>query len=946
MSLPTILTPKYTGPPHLRSKAPISLPPPLPAAQTAPFEDDKQWKLFVTTSTKVTVWDAEGCNVVFTSGSEGIVAAKRAKDGSVLAIADSQVVMLHRIEEGQDKSYRLKGTQRCRHLQYDHDSRSLFFTDSIHNSVQSYSLKENRVVDAAKPHPSQITAFAVSSDSNLVLSCSADPPIIQVHNRLIAATISIAPRSSSKPVVNCSFHPNRKNIFVLAFGDGVLAAYDYSKISGGSKAKKDGKVGVGHGGTREIHAFQHLHDPSIVGSSGITGVQFVPGYRSRAVTVGEDGRLFLVDFDMRDTLGSWHISAPATSLTIRPIIPKEKVLQKDYMGGCVIAVGTIHGKCYVYDGNGNKIGEQLVDVEGGKVLDVEWVSGDIHLPPSMKNNVRGSGSSLSHAKSFPSTEGQQAAANLRHSVTAESLKPSKATAESAKPRLNAEIDFEWTEAKEAASQGYMNLFSPVKRKPKKPEKAVSLVASKSPDTDKVSDPRLRTSEKEDQRSVISAPLLWNETTAKHTQGKETKGEEHEQADKSLVDSQEDTIIFSAGQRMPSQSNVLPSLGHSTRSSDSDSLLALHRISSVTSDTIKTCDKTNDGKLLSQIRSVRAKIEGDKAARGNLSIFGPYMSNKIKTSAMVRSGSAIENHKVSSLPQEKVIDPKLQVLDRNRIEERVDGSRDEIDRRSREELGVALVAKEGVGKGGEEGKEGEEMELSSREEAVESDASFEDIWLVEEKPPKSRKRKNFLPPDDLPSSSANSGGGDRSSGTASRAGSSKSRKTVSWDGRLDIRNSPGHSHLAHGMEPPSSPRFNVSSEHSSPSINATGTNTGISLVSNVISLATPTRELDNANNRYSSGTDSWGGYSFHVPKELAPSKTGRVSELDPALKNALMKMQMGLKLEMRNMQAEIRREFQAQRNAFEDLKSEIQIVRLENRNLRNQLSDLNGAREED
>lgn len=376
----------------MKSKGPISLPPPLPAAQTAPFEDDKQWKLFVTTSTKVAVWDAEGCNAVFTSGSEGIVAAKRAKDGSVLAIADSQVVMLHKIEDGQDKSYRLKGTQvslsrgvhlrmveltslkRCRHLQYDHDSRSLFFTDSIHNSVQSYSLKENRVVDAAKPHPSQITAFAISSDSNLVLSCSADPPIIQIHNRLIATTISIAPRSSSKPVVNCSFHPSRKHIFVLAFGDGVLAAYDYSKISGGSKAKKDGKVGIGQGGTREIHAFQHLHDSSIAGSSGITGVQFVPGYRSRAVTVGEDGRLFLVDFDLRDTLGSWHISAPATSLTIRPVVPKEKVTQKDDMGGCVIAVGTIHGKCYVYDGNGNKIGEQSVDAEGGKVLDVEWVS--------------------------------------------------------------------------------------------------------------------------------------------------------------------------------------------------------------------------------------------------------------------------------------------------------------------------------------------------------------------------------------------------------------------------------------------------------------------------------------------------------------------------------------------------------------------------------------------
>lgn len=65
----------------------------------------------MTTNTKVVVWDGQGCSAVFTSGSEGIVAAKRAKDGSVLAIADSQVVMLHRIDEGQDKSYRLKGTQ-------------------------------------------------------------------------------------------------------------------------------------------------------------------------------------------------------------------------------------------------------------------------------------------------------------------------------------------------------------------------------------------------------------------------------------------------------------------------------------------------------------------------------------------------------------------------------------------------------------------------------------------------------------------------------------------------------------------------------------------------------------------------------------------------------------------------------------------------------------------
>lgn len=570
-------------------------------------------------------------------------------------------------------------------------------------------------------------------------------------------------------------------------------------------------------------------------------------------------------------------------------------------------------------------------------VDTGQVSGDVHLPPSTNNNVRGS---LSHAKSLPSTKDLQTTANLRHTVTAENLNPAKAIGESAKPP-NAEIDFQWAEAKEAASQGYMNLFSPVKKKPKKP---VSLVASKSIGQDKVSDPRLRASEKEDQRSVISAPLLWNETATKYTREK-TNGEEHEQANKSLAHSCEDTITFSAGHKTPAQSSAPLSLGHSVRSNDSDSasFIALHRIPSAAPE-IRACDKANDGKLLSQIRSIRAKVEGDKAARGNLSIYAPYMSNKVKTSAMVRSGGVTEPHKVSSMPQEKVIDTRLQVLDRNRAEERVDGSRDEADKRTREEP-EPEEASVGINDG--EDEEGGEAQLPSREETAESDASFgEDIWLVEEKPTKSRKRKNFLPSDDLPSSSTNSGVGDRSSSrTASRAGSSKSRKTVSWDDGLNSHNNADHgTFLVHGMEPPSSPQFDISSEHPWPPLNSTGIRTGISLFSNATSLAnSPIKRLNNASNRYPPGASSLDEHSFHTPKEVISNETSRMSGLDPLLGNALVEMQMMFKSEMKNMQAEIGREFQAQRNILEDLKSEMQMVREENGKLRDQLFELSDKR---
>jgi hypothetical protein len=67
--------------------------------------------LVITTEQRVLSYDESGLHKIFWSGSSGILAAKEAGDGSgTLAIADSQVVVLHRVEGGMEKSYRLKGT--------------------------------------------------------------------------------------------------------------------------------------------------------------------------------------------------------------------------------------------------------------------------------------------------------------------------------------------------------------------------------------------------------------------------------------------------------------------------------------------------------------------------------------------------------------------------------------------------------------------------------------------------------------------------------------------------------------------------------------------------------------------------------------------------------------------------------------------------------------------
>ena len=67
--------------------------------------------LIITTTRGVFSWSSHGVTECFRSSSEGIVAARKANDGTgLLAIADSQVVLLHDINKGMQKSYRLKGS--------------------------------------------------------------------------------------------------------------------------------------------------------------------------------------------------------------------------------------------------------------------------------------------------------------------------------------------------------------------------------------------------------------------------------------------------------------------------------------------------------------------------------------------------------------------------------------------------------------------------------------------------------------------------------------------------------------------------------------------------------------------------------------------------------------------------------------------------------------------
>ena len=70
------------------------------------------YQLLATTSRGVYAWDMSGVSELFNSGSAGIVASKKvAGDNGTLAVADDQVVLLHDVKKGMQKSYRLKGSE-------------------------------------------------------------------------------------------------------------------------------------------------------------------------------------------------------------------------------------------------------------------------------------------------------------------------------------------------------------------------------------------------------------------------------------------------------------------------------------------------------------------------------------------------------------------------------------------------------------------------------------------------------------------------------------------------------------------------------------------------------------------------------------------------------------------------------------------------------------------
>lgn len=382
---------------YSKTRPPTIQPCPIPQPDFA-FPTNKH--LLITTPSRILSWDASGIQEIFKSNKSGIAAATESKDGSgILAVADKHVVVLHDTQHGKEKSWGLSAPEdEVRYLEYTKDSKSLFLTTNATNAIQCYSTHAQQLLSPPQTLASPAAALAISATGHLMISAQGSPPVVFLKDltKSSAATL-VKPQASTSGITVAAFHPERANIFLLAFDDGTLAVFDASLLKRGNAQGKYNDQS--HAGKAEIGRKKQLHRPMHFKDEGrsraISGAAFLPGNKLKTVTIGIDGRCKLLDFsDGASVLRTWHCEAPLTCVSVSGSPPAGRGMsttRKDIssvqpgFSGHLIAVGGQDGSVRLYDLLGLLQGRKELGMNGEKIISVEWVEGA--SPKEISNRV-------------------------------------------------------------------------------------------------------------------------------------------------------------------------------------------------------------------------------------------------------------------------------------------------------------------------------------------------------------------------------------------------------------------------------------------------------------------------------------------------------------------------------------------------------------------------------
>jgi WD40 repeat protein len=184
-------------------------------------------------------------------------------------------------------------------LLFSPDSRTLYFTTTLSNSVQAYHIPTAELWPSLPSHPSPPNTIAISSNGAVLLSASPDPPAIYLQDRRLggSAPVNFRPTDAQSPATCAAFQQSSSTIqpaytyFVLGFQDGLLAMYRLflPSLRGEPHIQQTQSFQLQ---PVRIGAIKKLHKAAM---GGITAAEFIPSYKSRVVSIGHDGRCRLVD---------------------------------------------------------------------------------------------------------------------------------------------------------------------------------------------------------------------------------------------------------------------------------------------------------------------------------------------------------------------------------------------------------------------------------------------------------------------------------------------------------------------------------------------------------------------------------------------------------------------------------------------------------------------------
>jgi len=318
---------------------------------------------------------------------------------------------------------------------------------------------------------------------------------------------------------------------------------------------------------------------------------------------------------------------------------------------------------------------------------------------------------------------------------------------------------------EVPDQAYMQLFSPVQKK--RTSKPASLPEHKANKPSLSSDPKSRAvAEAVDHRSAISAPLLWEEKN-EDNQSKANSGEARATGHGGFRAFQAD----SPKETIPRDENV-----------KSNNASAFKEVSSVPGAQVRVQDTAEDGRILSEIRSIRAKFSG--AAK--VALFQPSRVKSTPASKVVNSTHEASGAKRSlSVPMKKTspVEVSDAVVERaNDLQQPTSTPRNgagTLERNSGQPVSIESSAPTPP----TAATEPPELELPAQETPVD-DEDIGDIWLAQTnslRTSRIRKRKraqaNAGDTSMFDVTTLSSTEADMSRASTTR--SHKSRKTVSW-----------------------------------------------------------------------------------------------------------------------------------------------------------------------